>query len=65
MVLSQTVERVIRPADDEEPSREESQGLYLVRGENVVVCGLVDEELDGQIDWAKVRGNVIGGIKHV
>ena len=28
------------------------------------VCGLVDEELDASIDWAQVRGSVIGGIKH-
>ena len=30
-----------------------------------MVCGLVDEELDEKIDWAKVRGDVIGGIKHM
>lgn len=30
----------------------------------MVICGLVDEELDAQIDWAKVKGDIIGGIKH-
>ena len=65
LVLADTIERVIRPADDEEASLEVSHGLYIIRGENVVLCGLVDEDLDSQIDWAKVRGNVIGGIKHV
>ncbi|KAL8688503.1 MAG: hypothetical protein Q9218_005601 [Villophora microphyllina] len=65
LVLGQTIERVIRPHDDPEPSVEVSHGLYLIRGENVAVCGLIDEELDGQIDWAKVRGGVIGGVKHV
>lgn len=64
LVLSQTIERVIRPPDDEEASTEVSHGLYLIRGENVSVCGLVDEELDASIDWAKVRGEVIGGIRH-
>lgn len=64
LVLSQTIERVIRPPDDEEPSTEVSHGLYLIRGENVSVCGLVDEELDASIDWAQVRGSVIGGVKH-
>lgn len=64
LVLSKTIERIIRPATDDEPSEEVEHGVYLIRGENVVVCGLVDEELDGQIDWAKVRGDVIGGIKH-
>lgn len=33
----------------------------MVRGDNVVVCGLVDEELDGSIDWTKVKGREIGG----
>ena len=64
-MLSETVERIIRPVDDEEPSTEVQHGVYLIRGENVVVCGLVDEELDEKIDWAKVRGDVIGGIKHM
>ncbi|KAF2458965.1 hypothetical protein BDY21DRAFT_370475 [Lineolata rhizophorae] len=65
LVLSDTVERIIRPADDPEPSSETSHGLYLVRGDNVVVCGLVDEELDKSIDWTRVRGDVICSTKHV
>jgi U6 snRNA-associated Sm-like protein LSm8 len=65
LVLQNTIERIIRPADDDEPSSEVSHGLYLIRGENVAICGLVDEEIEGQIDWARVRGNVIGGVKHV
>ncbi|MCJ1431363.1 hypothetical protein MMC27_000714 [Xylographa pallens] len=64
LVLGATVERVIRPPDDEEPSVEVSHGLYVIRGENVAVCGLVDEELDASIDWEKVRGSVIGGVRH-
>lgn len=65
LVLRNTIERIIRPPEDEEESTEVSHGLYLVRGENVTICGLVDEELDDSIDWAKVRGSVIGGVKHV
>ncbi len=65
LVLGQTIERVIRPHDDPEPSTEVSHGLYLIRGENVAVCGLMDEELDASIDWAQVRGNVVRGVKHV
>ena len=64
LVLSNTVERIIRPSEDEEPSTEVDHGVYLIRGENVVVCGLLDEEMDAKIDWGKVKGNVIGGIKH-
>ncbi|KAK5108611.1 hypothetical protein LTR62_008187 [Meristemomyces frigidus] len=65
LVLKDTIERIIRPADDGEPSMEQPHGLYLVRGDNVVVCGLVNEELDDSIDWTKVRGEVIGSTKHV
>lgn len=64
LVLKDTIERVIRPQDDLEESEEVPHGLYLIRGENVAVCGLLNEELDASIDWAKVRGNVVGGVKH-
>ncbi len=31
----------------------------------MAICGLVDEELDGQIEWTQVRGSVVGGVKHL
>jgi U6 snRNA-associated Sm-like protein LSm8 len=65
LVLADTIERIIREQGDDEPSTEQPHGLYLVRGDNVVVCGLVDEELDASIDWSKVRGDLIGSTKHV
>lgn len=65
IVLGDTVERIIRPADDPEPSSETSHGLYLVRGDNITILGLVEEELDASIDWTRVRGDVISGTKHV
>lgn len=64
IVLAETIERVIRPADDDEPSTLVEHGLYLIRGDNVVVCGEVDEELDAKIDWTKVRGNVVASTKN-
>lgn len=65
IVMNNTTERIIRPAEDPEPSSEVPHGLYLVRGDNITICGLVEEELDKSIDWTKVRGEVIGGTKHV
>ncbi|XXG98619.1 hypothetical protein Hte_004944 [Hypoxylon texense] len=65
LVLGQTVERVIRTPDDTEPSTEVPLGLYLVRGDNVCLVGLVDEPLDESINWQEVKGSAIGGIKHV
>lgn len=64
LVLQNTIERVIRPHDDPEDSEEVPHGLYLIRGENVAICGLLDEQMDGDIDWPKVKGSVIGGVKH-
>ena len=64
LVLQDTVERVILPPGDPLNSHEATHGLYLIRGESVAVCGLLDEQLDNDIDWAKVRGSVIGGVKH-
>lgn len=65
LVLSDAIERIIRPADEGVPSEEVPLGLYIVRGDSVAVCGKVDEELDGKINWAKVQGDVIGSTKHV
>lgn len=59
IVLNNTIERIIRPAEDPEPSSEIAHGLYLVRGDNITVCGLVEEELDSSIDWSKVVSGAI------
>jgi U6 snRNA-associated Sm-like protein LSm8 len=64
-VLGQTVERVIRTPDDEEASTEMPLGLYIVRGDNVCLVGLVDEALDSSINWEQVKGSAIGGVKHI
>lgn len=39
-------------------------GVYVVRGDNVCLVGLVDVAIDESIDWTKVKGAPIGGIKH-
>ncbi|PGH17198.1 hypothetical protein AJ79_01336 [Helicocarpus griseus UAMH5409] len=65
LVLSQTVERIIRTPDDPEPSSQVEHGLYLIRGDNVVICGEVDEEIDGGIDWSKVKGEMVKGTKNI
>ncbi|KAJ5135324.1 U6 snrna-associated sm-like protein [Penicillium bovifimosum] len=64
LVLSDTVERIIRTPDDDEPSTEIQHGLYLIRGDNVVICGEIDQKMDADIDWSKVKGEVIGDTKN-
>ncbi|KAI5301577.1 hypothetical protein KEM56_001581 [Ascosphaera pollenicola] len=65
IILQNTVERIIREPDDPEPSSVIEHGLYLIRGDNVVVVGEVDEDVDGQIDWTKVKGEVIRSTKNI
>lgn len=64
LVLTDTVERIIRTTDDDEPSSQVEHGLYLIRGDNVVICGEIDEKIDGDIDWTKVKGEVIRDTKN-
>ncbi|KAJ5917659.1 hypothetical protein N7466_011213 [Penicillium verhagenii] len=64
LVLTNTVERIIRTPEDDEASTEIEHGLYLIRGDNVVVCGEVDEKIDADIDWTKVKGEVIRDTKN-
>jgi U6 snRNA-associated Sm-like protein LSm8 len=55
---------VIRSPEDGEPSAEVPLGLYIIRGENVCLVGLVDEALDASINWTEVKGAPIGTTKH-
>lgn len=64
LVLLDTIERIIRTPDDPEPSSQIEHGLYLIRGDNVVVCGEVDEGIDNDIDWSKVKGEVVRSTKN-
>ena len=64
VILSSTIERIVRPADDEEANSVVEHGLYLVRGDNITIIGEVDEQLDESIDWMKVKGDVIGSTRH-
>ncbi|KAK9481104.1 hypothetical protein V1514DRAFT_324260 [Lipomyces japonicus] len=60
LILQSAKERTITP-DNSTVTIE--LGLYIVRGESVVLCGLVDEEIESTIDWEKVRGNRLNDIK--
>ncbi|CDO53385.1 similar to Saccharomyces cerevisiae YJR022W LSM8 Lsm (Like Sm) protein [Geotrichum candidum] len=61
IILTDTQERIITP---DEPTEIIDLGLYLLRGDSIVVCGLVDEEINNSIDWTKVRGNRIDTTRH-
>ncbi|KAI7930710.1 hypothetical protein M0657_001450 [Pyricularia oryzae] len=60
-ILYNVTERHIAPADGDEDSVDRpSVGTEIIRGSTILVVGLVDEELEGSIDWTKVRGEPIG-----
>uniref|UniRef100_A0A060T9G9 LSM2-LSM8 complex subunit LSM8 n=1 Tax=Blastobotrys adeninivorans TaxID=409370 RepID=A0A060T9G9_BLAAD len=52
IILEKAEERIITP---DEPTETIELGLYLLRGQSVAVVGLVDEEVEKDIDWSKVR----------
>ncbi|KAL0639358.1 U4/U6-U5 snRNP complex subunit LSM8 [Maublancomyces gigas] len=66
LILSETIERIFTSASagPDDPTQQVEHGLYLIRGDNVAVCGLVDDELDAGIDWSQVRAEPLGGMKH-
>lgn len=39
-------------------------GLYIVRGDNVVVVGQVDDELDMRLDLANMRAEPLNAVVH-
>ncbi|KAI8066825.1 n-alpha-acetyltransferase 38, NatC auxiliary subunit-like protein [Gongronella butleri] len=39
-------------------------GLYVVRGDNVVTVGLVDEDADATIDFSNIRAEPLTDLKY-
>lgn len=63
VILSNCIERIIE-VDDSEENQDIPMGLYVMRGGNVVCVGEIDEELDGKIDWLKVKGQALKSTKN-
>ena len=42
----------------------EPLGLYVIRGDNIAVIGVVDEELEQQIDLDEKRAGPIKAVVH-
>jgi U6 snRNA-associated Sm-like protein LSm8 len=64
LILSGTVERIFSLPESDEATQEVEHGLYLIRGDNVAICGLVDESVENGIDWTAVKAHPLGGMKH-
>jgi U6 snRNA-associated Sm-like protein LSm8 len=63
ILLSNCIERIIYPEEDEE-NQDVPLGLYMLRGGNVVCVGEIDADLDSKIEWLKVQGNVLKDTKN-
>jgi U6 snRNA-associated Sm-like protein LSm8 len=61
IILSNAIERIINPNEEPEVI---PLGLYLVRGGSIVLIGDVDENIDKDIDWSKVRGEALKSTKN-
>ena len=48
----------------DEPLEKEPLGLYVIRGDNIAVIGVVDEELEQQIDLDEKRAGPIKPVVH-
>ncbi|KAJ9080496.1 U4/U6-U5 snRNP complex subunit lsm8 [Entomophthora muscae] len=61
LVLSDCEERIFSMS---EPTEIVPLGLYLVRGDNVVVVGQIDEEIDSEIDLNQIRAEPVLSVVH-
>ncbi|KAF2435266.1 splicing factor [Tothia fuscella] len=65
LILTDTIERTIQEHDSDAPNEIRELGILLLRGDLVLICGEVDEEMDDEINWMAVKGDTIGSTKHV
>ncbi|GMM37401.1 hypothetical protein DASC09_047260 [Saccharomycopsis crataegensis] len=65
VVLQDTKEIIIKDIQDEEDQTQVIDlGVYLIRGDCMVCCGLNDEQLENQIDWMTVEGEPLKTTKN-
>jgi U6 snRNA-associated Sm-like protein LSm8 len=61
LILDDTHERIFSTTSGMEQI---SLGLKIIRGDNVSVIGLVDENAERGIDFSKVRGDPLNPVVH-
>lgn len=64
IIVSNCVERIIYPEEEEEENQEIPLGLYMMRGGNIVCVGEIDEEKEKSVDWKEVKGHILLGTKN-
>ena len=62
LMVEDVWEIVIPSAEDFDEEKERTDHIFkggqVIRGENVVCIGVVDEEEDGELDWSALKGEL-------
>mmetsp|Transcript_18811 Transcript_18811/g.41920 ORF Transcript_18811/g.41920 Transcript_18811/m.41920 type:complete len:87 (+) Transcript_18811:234-494(+) len=61
LILEQSHERVF---SEDKGCMQNPLGLYIIRGDNIVMVSELDEEADGQVDLSTLRGAPLKSIHH-
>lgn len=61
LILSQSHERIFSL---DEAVKVVQLGLYVLRGDNVAIVGLIDESIEEKIDYEQLRAEPISMVVH-
>ena len=61
LVLSKSHERIFSP---ENPVGIVQLGVYILRGDNVAIIGLINEDLEAAVEYEVVRADPIRPVVH-
>eukprot|EP01135_Chromosphaera_perkinsii_P009551 Nk52_evm1s1810 gene=Nk52_evmTU1s1810 len=61
VILNDTHERVFSPVDGME---QVVLGLFILRGDNIAVIGLLDSDLDSGVEWDQIKANPLNPVVH-
>ncbi|OLL21807.1 U6 snRNA-associated Sm-like protein LSm8 [Neolecta irregularis DAH-3] len=61
LILKNTEERIFRIDEGVEIAK---LGLYVLRGDSIVLVGETDTELEDKIDWLKIKADQIQEVRH-
>ena len=65
LILSNCIERIIYSKDDEEGENQEIPlGVYIMRGNEIVCVGEIDDELYKSINWETLKGHALKSTKN-
>ncbi|KAI5956304.1 lsm8 [Candida jiufengensis] len=64
IVLSNTIERIIYTIEENEENEEIPSGINIMRGNEIVCIGKIDDELYNETNWKKLKGSPLKSTKN-